>query len=85
MIVSRLARTADAVGTVAQTGNGRLNLARAAADTETDFVQPVGATPIGSGGPFVGPYVAAATVNTATISTARRRIRSPRRIDHVSS
>ncbi len=67
VIVSRLARTAAAVGTVAQTGNGRLDLARAAADTGTDFVQPVGATPIGSGGPFVGPYViAAAAVNAAT-------------------
>ena len=67
VIVSRLARTADAVGTVAQTGNGRLNLERAAADTETDYVQPVGASPIGSGGPFVGPYsIASATVNTAT-------------------
>ena len=48
---------------MAQTGNGRLDLARAAADTGTDFVQPVGATPIGSGGPFVGPYqIATATV-----------------------
>ena len=36
VIVSRLARNADAAGTAAQTGNGRLNLARALADTSTD-------------------------------------------------
>jgi hypothetical protein len=58
-IVGRLARTADAVGTVAQTGNGRLNLARAFADTSTEAVKPAGAAPVGDGGPFVGPYAAA--------------------------
>ncbi len=60
VIVGRLARTADAAGTVAQTGNGRLNLARAFADTSTGSVQPAGAAPVGDGGPFVGPYVVAA-------------------------
>ena len=59
-IVGRLARTADAAGTAAQTGNGRLNLARAFSDTSTGSVQPAGAAPVGDGGPFVGPYVAAA-------------------------
>ena len=59
VIVGRLARTADAAGTVAQTGNGRLNLARAFADTSTESVKPAGAAPVGDGGPFVGPYVAA--------------------------
>jgi hypothetical protein len=58
-IVGRLARTADAAGTPAQTGNGRLNLARAFSDTSTGSVQPAGAAPVGDGGPFVGPYVAA--------------------------
>ena len=59
VIVSRLAQNAEAVGTREQTGNGRLNLDRALADTSTDSVQPAGADPVGSGGPFVGPYVAA--------------------------
>ena len=60
VIVGRLARNADAAGTVAQTGNGRLNLSRAMGDTSTVAVQPAGAAPTGSGGPFVGPYVIAA-------------------------
>ncbi|MGE5156040.1 MAG: S8 family serine peptidase, partial [Betaproteobacteria bacterium] len=70
VIVGRLARNADAAGTVDQTGNGRLNLGRALLDTSTDAVQPVGAAPFGSGGPFVGPYLAATTnITTATIAT----------------
>jgi hypothetical protein len=60
VIVGRLARTADPAGTQTETGNGRINFARAFADTGTDSVQPNGAGPVGSGGPFVGPYVAAA-------------------------
>src|SRR5437899_7213727 len=65
VIVGRLARMADPAGTQDQTGNGRINMARALADTGIDFIQPAGAAPVGAGGPFVGPYVAAAT---ATIS-----------------
>src|SRR5881396_3861670 len=61
IIVGRLARMADPAGTQDQTGNGRINMARALADTGTDFVQPAGAPPVGDGGPFVGPYVAAAS------------------------
>ncbi|MBI2778096.1 MAG: S8 family serine peptidase, partial [Chloroflexi bacterium] len=61
MIVNRLAESADAAGTVDQTGNGRLNLARALADTLTDSIEPAGAAPVGTGGPFAGPYVSAAT------------------------
>jgi hypothetical protein len=60
VVVGRLARTADVAGTQEQTGNGRINLARALADTGTDEIQPLGAPPVGDGGPFVGPYVAAA-------------------------
>ena len=60
VIVGRLARNADPAGTQDETGNGRVNLARALADTATDFVQPNGAGPVGPGGPFVGPYRAAA-------------------------
>ncbi|MGH3372574.1 MAG: SdrD B-like domain-containing protein, partial [Nocardioidaceae bacterium] len=55
VIVGRLARTADPAGTQAQTGNGRVNLARALADTSTGAVAPAGTG--ASGGPFVGPYV----------------------------
>src|SRR5436309_275869 len=57
VIVGRLARNADPAGTSDQTGNGRLNLARAITDTSTDPVVPVGAP---GGGPLVGPYVAGA-------------------------
>src|SRR5205814_9183275 len=45
----------------------RSNMARAMADTGTDFVQPAGAPPVGDGGPFVGPYRAAAADNTSTV------------------
>jgi hypothetical protein len=38
---------ADPAGTPDQTGNGRINMARALADTGTDFVQPSGALPVG--------------------------------------
>ncbi|MEK6191887.1 MAG: S8 family serine peptidase, partial [Chloroflexota bacterium] len=73
VIVSRLGRNADPAGDPAASGNGRLNLLRAMADTSTDSVQPAGAAPVGSGGPLVGPYVAAAngTVSgTVTSSVA---------------
>ena len=67
VIVGRLARSAANVGTRAETGNGRLDLRRAARDRGTDSVRPVGAAPTGTGGPFVGPYVAAsANVNATT-------------------
>src|SRR3989449_948458 len=64
VIVGRLARMADPAGTQDQTGNGRINMARALADAGTDFVQPAGAAPVGGGGPFVGPYRAAVTTVT---------------------
>src|SRR5437867_11832363 len=59
VVVNRIARTADPAGTQGQTGNGRVNVARALVDTSTDAIQPAGAAPIGNGGPFVGPYKAA--------------------------
>ncbi|WP_162262002.1 S8 family serine peptidase, partial [Terrabacter sp. Soil810] len=61
VIVGRLARTTDAAGSVSDTGNGRVNLARALGDDSTDAVVPVGVA--GNGGPIVGPYVAAANVS----------------------
>ena len=45
-IVGRLARNADPAGDPSQTGNGRLNLARAASDTSTDAIEPEGAAPV---------------------------------------
>ena len=60
VIVNRLAESADAAGTSDQTGNGRLNLDRAINDTSETSIEPAGAPPTGDGGPFVGPYVAAA-------------------------
>ncbi len=45
IIVGRLARTADPAGTQEETGNGRVNMARALADTSTDPIQPAGAPP----------------------------------------
>ena len=57
VIVGRLGRSAAAAGTRDQTGNGRLDLARAVADHGTAAVRPAGV--VGRGGPFVGPYVAA--------------------------
>jgi len=65
IIVGRLAATADAAGTVEQTGNGRINLARAIADASGESVRPAGAP---GGGPFVGPYVAAARNLTISIN-----------------
>src|SRR5437867_2586051 len=51
IIVGRLARMADPAGTQDQTGNGRINMAPALADTGTEFIQPAGAAPVGNGGP----------------------------------
>ena len=59
VIVGRIARNADPAGMQEETGNGRINMPRALSDTSTEFLQPAGAAPVGDGGPFVGPYVAA--------------------------
>jgi subtilisin family serine protease len=68
VIVYRLASTADPAGTQTETGNGRVNMARALASTATDLIQPAGAAPVGGGGPFVGPYRADARQFTITFS-----------------
>ena len=47
VIVGRIARSADPAGTQDQTGNGRINMPRALADTMTEPVQPAGAQPGG--------------------------------------
>jgi hypothetical protein len=69
-VVGRLARNADPAGTQVETGNGRLQMARALADTATDEVQPVGAPPVGDGGPFVGPYRIAAWTGITVVAQA---------------
>jgi YVTN family beta-propeller protein len=69
VIVGRLARSAAAVGTRDETGNGRLDLGRAAIDTGTDEVVPTGVAGAADGGPFVGPYVAASSTNISTQGT----------------
>ena len=56
VVVGRLARTADPAGSASDTGNGRVNLARALGDSSTDAVVPQGVA--GDGGPLVGPYTA---------------------------
>src|SRR3954447_20314742 len=61
VVVGRLARTADAAGTAAETGNGRLNLPRAFDDTSTAAVKPAGASPVGDVGPVVGADITAQT------------------------
>ena len=60
VIVGRLACTADPAGLQEETGNGRLNLERALSDNSTDSIQPAGVPPLGEGGPYIGPYEAAA-------------------------
>ncbi|MEW6052551.1 MAG: S8 family serine peptidase [Nitrospirota bacterium] len=64
VIVGRLARTADPAGTHEQTGNGRVNMAAAMADTGLDEIQPAGVE--AGGGPYVGPYKIAASISGAT-------------------
>ncbi len=70
VIVGRLARNADPAGTLDQIGNGRVNMARALADTGIEPIQPAGAAPVGNGGPYVGPYVAATQPHNVNFATS---------------
>jgi subtilisin family serine protease len=71
VIVGRIARNADPAGSAdpaeaqLQVGNGRINMARALADTSMEEVKPEGAP---GGGPFVGPY-GIASVTSVTITS----------------
>ena len=77
VIVNRLAKSADAIGTagdpnnLSMFGNGRVNMANALADTSTDSIQPDGAAPVGNGGPYVGPYTAAAANKVTGITVTQ--------------
>lgn len=77
VLVGRLARTADRAGTRAQTGNGRLNLIRALRDRSRKPVVPRGVRGRQRGGPFAGPYTAAAAASQPTdIGTAQAAIQT---------
>ncbi|MDX6485552.1 MAG: thermitase, partial [Gaiellaceae bacterium] len=66
VVVGRLARSAAHAGTRAQTGNGRLDLARAVSDSSKEGFAPSGVTGRASGGPFSGPYLSA-SASTAPV------------------
>jgi subtilisin family serine protease len=70
VIVFRIASTADPAGTQVETGNGRINMARALTSTANDFIQPAGAAPVGQGGPFVGPYTADAVSGDGSMTVS---------------
>ena len=67
IVIGRLAHNAKHVGTRAQTGYGRLDLARALSDTRNLRLVPAGVVGRASGGPFVGPYAAAGTATGPTV------------------
>ncbi len=74
VVVGRLARTADPAGTQYQTGNGRVNMARAVSDTSTDPIEPTGAP---GGGPYVGPYtIATLKLNVQRVGAASITVNS---------
>src|SRR5436189_195678 len=66
---TRTIRPANADDIGPSAGNGRVNLARAIGDSSTNEVEPAGAAPNGTGGPFVGPYVIAAPNVAITFPT----------------
>jgi len=68
IVVNRLARSADPTGTQMETGNGRVQLAKALADTSLVGIQPAGTG--GNGGPFVGSYTAASVSVSVTVNGA---------------
>ncbi|HEY3400450.1 MAG TPA: S8 family serine peptidase [Geothrix sp.] len=71
VIVGRMARSADAAGVAGDPnnttlyGNGRVNFAKALADTSLLPIQPVGVP--GGGGPYVGPYAAAVARSVSSV------------------
>ncbi len=86
VIVGRLARSAAPADTADDTGNGRLDLARAASDTGTDEIEPAGVggprTAVPSSGRTSRPPCARGRAPAATTTGARRptgagRPRSP--------
>ncbi len=60
LVIGKLAESADHAGTREQTANGRLNLGRALRRVAAPL-SPVGVGDRHAGGPFAGPYVAAAS------------------------
>ncbi|MFI5053102.1 MAG: S8 family serine peptidase, partial [Acidimicrobiia bacterium] len=65
--VGRLASSAHKAGTRAQTGNGRLDIARALSVKNAKGLVPAGVAGRQVGGPFVGPYTIAGTATGPTV------------------
>ncbi len=70
-VVGRLAATAARVGTRRQTGNGRLDLARAVSARNTTPLVPRGVRGRAAGGVSGGPYRAATALSGVTIGATR--------------
>ena len=66
-VIGKLAASAHKAGTRAQTGNGRLDLARALTLHTTKAIVPAGVSGRQNGGPFTGPYEAAASATDLTV------------------
>ena len=80
VIVGRLARTAEAAGTVEQTGNGRLQLDRAIADVGTDLSSRPGRLRSGAAGRSSGR-----TCRLRVTSTCPYRLRASRLEAQIAS
>ena len=83
VIVSRLARNADPAGTTEQTGNGRVNLARAILDTSSDSISPRAprrsAAAARSSGRTSQPRSSTVSYRGSRIRLVARRFRAPGR------
>ena len=65
-VVGRLAASAHKAGTREETGNGRLDLARALRLHVSTPIVPAGVRGRQAGGPFTGPYLAASSATAST-------------------
>ncbi len=66
-VIGKLAASAHKAGTRAQTGNGRLDLARALATSTAKRLTPAGVVGRQAGGPFAGPYTIASSAGGMTV------------------
>ncbi|MDT7539439.1 MAG: thermitase, partial [Actinomycetota bacterium] len=67
-VAGRLAASAHRAGNRSQTGNGRLDLARALKLRNTKPLVPAGVRGREAGGPFAGPYLIASTLTGPTVA-----------------
>jgi len=63
VIVNALAESATPPGRRTRPATAASTIDRAINDMSSTSIEPMGAPPVGNGGPFVGPYVAAANVS----------------------